>query len=42
MKRVRKGGSRMEETVKDANGRMLKGNDARKRWSEYFEELLKY
>ena len=40
VKRVRKGGSRMEETVKDANGRMLKGNDARKRWAEYFEELL--
>ena len=40
VKRVRKGGSRMEETVKDVNGRMLKGNDARKRWAEYFEELL--
>ena len=40
VKRVRKGGSRMEETVKDVNGRMLRGNDAMKRWVEYFEELL--
>ena len=40
MKRVRKGGSRMDETVKGVNGRMLKGNDVRKRWTEYFEELL--
>ena len=40
VKRVRKGGSRMEETVKDVNGRMLKGNDVRKRWADYFEELL--
>ena len=40
VKRVRKGGSRMEETVKDVNGRMLKGNDVRKRWADYFGELL--
>ena len=39
-KEVRKGGSRTEETVKDVNGRLLKGNEARKRWAEYFEELL--
>ena len=38
--RVRKGGSRTEETVKDVNGRLLRGNDAGKRWAEYFEELL--
>ena len=37
---MRKGGSRMEETVKDVNGRWLRGNEARKRWAEYFEELL--
>ena len=37
---MRKGGSRMEETVKDVNGRLLRGNEARKRWTEYFEELL--
>ena len=37
---MRKGGWRTEETVKDVNGRLLKGNDARKRWAEYFEELL--
>ena len=37
---VRKGGLRTEETVKDINGRLLRGNKARKRWTEYFEELL--
>ena len=37
---MRKGGLRTEETVKDVNGRLLKGNEARKRWVEYFEELL--
>ena len=26
--------------MKDVNGRLLKGNEARKRWAEYFEELL--
>ena len=40
VRRVRKGGSKMEEIVKDANGRLLRGNEARKRWAEYFEELL--
>ena len=40
MKRVSKCGSRMEKTVKYVNGRMLKGNNARKRWAEYSEELL--
>ena len=40
VKRVRKGGSRNEETVKDGNGRSVKGNEARKRWAEYFESLL--
>ena len=39
-KKFWKGGSRMEETVKDVNGRLLRGNEARKRWAEYFEELL--
>ena len=38
MRRAKKGGSRMEETVKDVNGRLLRGNEARKRWAEYFEE----
>ena len=37
---VRKGGLRTEETVKDLNGQLLRGNKARKRWAEYFEELL--
>ena len=40
VKRVRRGGSRNEETVKDGNGRSVKGNEARKRWAEYFESLL--
>ena len=39
-KEVRKGGSRTEEIVKDVNRRLLRGSDARKRWAEYFEELL--
>ena len=41
VRRERKGGSRTEETVKDVNGRFLRGSEARKRWAEYFEELLK-
>ena len=40
VRRERKGGSRMEEIVKDVNGRLLRGSEARKRWAEYFEELL--
>ena len=40
VRRVRKDGLRTEETVKDVNGRLLRGNEARKRWAEYFEELL--
>ena len=40
VRRVRKGGSRTEETAKDVNGRLLKRNVVRKRWAEYFEELL--
>ena len=39
MRRVRKGGLRMEETVKDVNGQLLRGNEARKRWAEKFELL---
>ena len=26
--------------MKDGNGRLLKGDEARKRWAEYFESLL--
>ena len=40
MRRARKGGSRTEEIVKDVNGWLLRGSKARKRWAEYFEELL--
>ena len=40
MSSVRKGGLRMEDTLKDVNGRLLNGNEVRKRWAEYFEELL--
>ena len=39
-KAVRKGGSRTEEIVKDVNGRLLRGSEARKRWAEYFWDLL--
>ena len=39
-KEVRKVGLRTEETVKDVNRRLLRGNEARKRWAEYFQELL--
>ena len=39
-KRIRKGNSRMEEVVKDRNGQLVKGDDARKRWAEYYESLL--
>ena len=40
VRRVKKGGLRTEETIKDVNGRLLRGNEAKKRWAEYFEELL--
>ena len=40
LKRIRKGGTRMEEKIKDMNGRLLKGDDARKRWADHFENLL--
>ena len=40
VRRVRKGGLRTEETVKDVNGWLLRGNEVRKRWAEYFEEFL--
>ena len=39
-KEVRKGGLRTEEIVKDVNGWLLRESEARKRWAEYFEELL--
>ena len=38
-RRVWKGGLRREETVKDVNGRLLRGNETRKRWAEYSELL---
>ena len=28
------------KTLKDRNGRLSKGDNARKRWAEYFESLL--
>ena len=40
VRRVRKGGLRIEETVKYVYGRLLRGYEARKRCAEYFEELL--
>ena len=42
VKRVRKGRSRMEESVKDVDGRILKGMDVTKRWAKYFEDLLNF
>ena len=40
LRRIRKGGTRMEETMKGRNGSLLKGDNARKRWAEYFKNLL--
>ena len=41
VKRVRKGESKREETVKDENGQLLvEGGAVRKRWAEYFKRLL--
>ena len=40
LKRTRRGKSRIEEVVKDRNGQLVKGEDARKRWAEYFKGLL--
>ena len=40
VRKVKKGGLRTEEIVKAVNGQLLRGNEARKRWAEYFEELL--
>ena len=37
---VRKGGSRTEETVKDVNGRLLRGNEASKDGLNILSELL--
>ena len=31
---------RERKRQKDINGRLLRGNEERKRWTEYFEELL--
>ena len=40
LKRVRRGRTRTEEPVKDMNGGIVKGDDARKRWAYHFENLL--
>jgi len=41
VKRIRKEESGREEKVKDKNGKLLVcGNEVKKRWAEYFEELL--
>ena len=37
---MRRGGSRNEESVKDGNGRLVKGKEARKRWVGHFKSLL--
>jgi hypothetical protein len=41
LRRVRKGENGRDEAVKDVNGRLLlERGDVRKKWAEYFEELL--
>ena len=40
VKREGKGGSRNEECVRDENGQLVKGGEARKRWAGYYENLL--
>lgn len=34
-------GSRNEENVKDVDRESMKGNEARKRWAEYFGSFVK-
>ena len=39
--RVRKGQRARDEMVKDVNGQILRdGVDVRRRWAEYFEQVL--
>ena len=41
--RVRKGEQAREEMVKDVNGQILRdGVEVRRRWAEYFEQLLNF
>ena len=40
VKRIRKKDEGNGETVKDENGQMVKGAEARRRWAEYCEDLL--
>ena len=41
LKGVRKGEQAREEMVKDVNGQILRdGVDVRRRWAEYFEQVL--
>ena len=41
VKRVRKGEQARNEMVKDVNGQILRdGAEVRKRWAEYFEQVL--
>ena len=41
VKKVRKGETGKEEVVKDVNGQLLlESGDVRKRWAEYFDDLL--
>ena len=42
VKRVRKGEQARGQMVKDVNGRILRdGVEVRRRWAEYFEQVLK-
>ena len=41
VKRVRKGEQARDEMVKDVNGQILRdGVEVRRRWAEYFEQVL--
>ena len=41
VKRVRKGEQAREEMVKDVNGQIFRGGvEVRRRWAEYFEQVL--
>lgn len=37
---MRKGGSRIEEKVKDVDGQIIRGDESRGRWAEYYDGFL--
>ena len=36
----REGGQARDEMVKDVNGQIMRGGEVRRRWAEYFEQVL--